>query len=216
MAALFGTDTLINPTFGVVFVLLWVGLVPAALLFGPIYRACNPLRWIHRGICRVMRVDYREGVFSYPKRLGLWPASLTLVRLRLAGAGQPDLHHRPDRDRALVRGGRDSAAARRHTVRQRVVRERRSVRGVLDAGVAAVAVRAAYRRRARASATRWRISTALPRCPGWRPSCRCSLARLPSTPSRSRRAGWRLPNSTASTRRCSTRRHCSASAWRCS
>jgi hypothetical protein len=78
MAALFGTDTLINPTFGVVFVLLWVGLVPAALAFGPIYRACNPLRWIHRGICRAMRVDYREGVLTYPKALGLWPASLTL------------------------------------------------------------------------------------------------------------------------------------------
>lgn len=78
MAALFGTDTLINPTFGTVFVLLWVGLVPAALLFGPIYRACNPLRWIHRGICRLMRVDYRQGAFTYPRRLGLWPASLTL------------------------------------------------------------------------------------------------------------------------------------------
>jgi hypothetical protein len=79
MAALFGTDTLINPTFGVVFVLLWVGLVPAALLFGPVYRLCNPLRWVHRGICRLTRVDHREGLFDYPERLGLWPAAATLL-----------------------------------------------------------------------------------------------------------------------------------------
>lgn len=29
MAAVFGPDTLVNPTFGSVYVLLWVGLVPA-------------------------------------------------------------------------------------------------------------------------------------------------------------------------------------------
>lgn len=90
MAALFGTDTLINPAFGVVFVLLWVGLVPAALLFGPIYRLCNPLRWVHRGICRLIRIDPREGLYEYPARLGLWPAAATLfgfVWLELANPG---------------------------------------------------------------------------------------------------------------------------------
>jgi hypothetical protein len=78
MAALFGTTTVINPTFGVVYVWLWVGLVPAALLFGPIYRLCNPLRWIHRGLCRLTRSDPAEGLISYPRRLGLWPAAVTL------------------------------------------------------------------------------------------------------------------------------------------
>src|SRR5215213_11469976 len=43
-AALRGPDNLANPTFGVVYVLLWVGLVPASLLVGPVYRAFNPLR----------------------------------------------------------------------------------------------------------------------------------------------------------------------------
>jgi hypothetical protein len=77
-AAVFGKNTLVNPVFGGVYVLLWVGLVPAAILFGPVYRLCNPLRWIHRGICAAARVDHRIGLVEYPRRLGLWPAALTL------------------------------------------------------------------------------------------------------------------------------------------
>ena len=77
-AAVFGENTRVNPVFGSVYVLLWVGLVPAALLFGPVYRLCNPLRWIHRGICAAARVDHRVGLAEYPRRLGLWPAALTL------------------------------------------------------------------------------------------------------------------------------------------
>jgi hypothetical protein len=78
MAALFGQDTLVNPTFGAVFVLLWVGLVPAALLFGPIYRLCNPLRWLHRGIALAAATDYRKGLRDYPDRLGYWPGAFFL------------------------------------------------------------------------------------------------------------------------------------------
>lgn len=78
MAAIFGADSLVNPTFGAVYALLWVGLVPAALLFGPIYRLCNPLRWLHQGLCLVARIDPAAGVTSYPVRLGLWPAALLL------------------------------------------------------------------------------------------------------------------------------------------
>ncbi len=78
MAALFGPDTLVNPTFGFVYVLLWVGLVPAALLFGRIYRLCNPLRWLHRGISRLAGIDPREGLTTYPRRLGYWPAAFFL------------------------------------------------------------------------------------------------------------------------------------------
>jgi hypothetical protein len=77
-AAIFGENNRVNPVFGSVYVLLWVGLVPAAILFGPVYRLCNPLRWIHRGICVAARVDHRVGLAEYPRRLGLWPAALTL------------------------------------------------------------------------------------------------------------------------------------------
>ncbi len=78
MAAIFGSDTLVNPTFGVVFVLLWVGLVPAALLLGPVYRLCNPMRWVHRGISAAAATDYREGLSPYPERLGYWPGAVFL------------------------------------------------------------------------------------------------------------------------------------------
>ncbi|MFZ3496563.1 hypothetical protein ACODT5_25660 [Streptomyces sp. 5.8] len=37
-----------NPAPGAVYVLLWVGLVPASLLFGPVWRLLNPLRTLHR------------------------------------------------------------------------------------------------------------------------------------------------------------------------
>jgi hypothetical protein len=79
MAAIFGQNTLVNPTFGAVYVALWVGLVPAALVFGPIYRLCNPLRWIHRGICRLAGIHPSQGLLAYPARLGLWPSAFFLL-----------------------------------------------------------------------------------------------------------------------------------------
>ncbi len=36
-----------NPAPGALYVLLWVGLVPASLLFGPVWRLLNPLRALH-------------------------------------------------------------------------------------------------------------------------------------------------------------------------
>ncbi|WKN46624.1 hypothetical protein [Nocardioides sp. Arc9.136] len=53
-AAVAGPDSLINPTFGVVFVLLWVGIVPASLLFGPFFRAVSPARTIHLLVHRLV------------------------------------------------------------------------------------------------------------------------------------------------------------------
>ncbi|MBA3309094.1 MAG: hypothetical protein H0U28_03410, partial [Nocardioidaceae bacterium] len=75
MAAVFGSDTLVNPTFGSVYVLLWVGLVPAAILFGHLYRLCNPLRWLHCGLSRLAGTDPTSGVRQYPAALGYWPAA---------------------------------------------------------------------------------------------------------------------------------------------
>ncbi|MGH3505957.1 MAG: hypothetical protein ACRDO2_01995, partial [Nocardioidaceae bacterium] len=78
MAAALGDDTLINPTFGAIYVLLWVGLVPASLLLGPIYRLCNPLRWLHRGVSKAAGTDPAQGLHSYPARWGYWPGALFL------------------------------------------------------------------------------------------------------------------------------------------
>ncbi len=78
MAALFGDNTLVNPTFGAIYVLAWVGLVPLSLLLGPIYRLCNPLRWLHRGIARLAGLDPSRGLLTYPARFGYWPGTVFL------------------------------------------------------------------------------------------------------------------------------------------
>ncbi len=48
LALAFGPDRTDNPVFGFVFVWLWVGLVPMALLFGEVYRRTNPIRLLLR------------------------------------------------------------------------------------------------------------------------------------------------------------------------
>ncbi|MCX6396999.1 MAG: hypothetical protein NTV23_10975 [Propionibacteriales bacterium] len=73
-----GPDLRTNPVFGVFYVWLWVGLVPASLLLGRIYRAVNPVRTLFTGLSWVLRVDPSKGVFSYPEKLGYWPAAAGL------------------------------------------------------------------------------------------------------------------------------------------
>ena len=68
-AAVLGPDLLTNPTFGVVYVLLWVGLVPLSLLFGPFYRAVSPVRTIQLLLTRLTGGSPDEGLFTLP-RLG--------------------------------------------------------------------------------------------------------------------------------------------------
>ncbi|MDN5914339.1 MAG: hypothetical protein L0I76_04410 [Pseudonocardia sp.] len=61
------------------YVTFWVGLVPASLLFGPVWRVLNPLRMLHAGLARVLRVDPERGIRDLPHRVGLWPAALSLA-----------------------------------------------------------------------------------------------------------------------------------------
>ena len=77
-AAVFGEDTLINPFLGTVYVLLWVGLVPASLLLGPVFRAISPARTISMLFAKVSGVPEGEGLYTYPARLGYWPAAAGL------------------------------------------------------------------------------------------------------------------------------------------
>ncbi|WP_238997969.1 hypothetical protein [Nocardioides limicola] len=75
-AAMFGADLVINPFLGIVYVLLWVGIVPASLLLGPFYRAISPVRSIG-GL--LFRLAGGRAVLSYPERLGYWPAAFGLL-----------------------------------------------------------------------------------------------------------------------------------------
>ncbi|MGH3647717.1 MAG: hypothetical protein ACRDTM_11165 [Micromonosporaceae bacterium] len=73
--AWFGTDTLANnpaPTW--LYVWFWVGLVPASVLFGPVWRLLNPLRTIAAAISR-LGVPTRE----LPVSVGYWPAVASLL-----------------------------------------------------------------------------------------------------------------------------------------
>jgi hypothetical protein len=78
-AAVLGEDTLINPFFGTFYVLLWVGIVPASLLFGPFFRAISPARTISMLFAKISGVPDGEGLRRYPERLGYWPAALGLL-----------------------------------------------------------------------------------------------------------------------------------------
>jgi hypothetical protein len=78
MAAMFGKDLLTNPLFGMFYVWWWVGLVPASLLLGPVWKAISPVRTINLAFARLSGSDPDRGVFEYPARLGYWPAAVGL------------------------------------------------------------------------------------------------------------------------------------------
>ena len=58
------------------YVTFWVGLVPASLLLGPVWRVVNPLRLLHRAVRGVL--PSAPGASRLP-RLGLWPAVPSLL-----------------------------------------------------------------------------------------------------------------------------------------
>ncbi|MCA1670748.1 MAG: hypothetical protein LC799_00595, partial [Actinobacteria bacterium] len=60
------------------YVTFWVGLVPASLLLGPVWRALNPLRLLQSGLARLLRVDRRHGLWELPPQVGYWPATASL------------------------------------------------------------------------------------------------------------------------------------------
>lgn len=78
MVAIGGEDSLLNPLFGIFYVLLWVSFVPISLLFGPAYKAISPVRTINSAFARLTGGDPHQGLFTYPTWLGMWPAALGL------------------------------------------------------------------------------------------------------------------------------------------
>jgi hypothetical protein len=69
-----------TPTF--VYVIFWVGLVPASVLFGDVFRAFNPWRALARATAFVaewMNAKPLPAPLPYPRRLGRWPAVLGIL-----------------------------------------------------------------------------------------------------------------------------------------
>lgn len=77
-ALVWGPDLVNNPVLGTFYVLVWVGLVPASLLLGPVVRTVSPVRTINLLLARATGGRAEVGLVRYPERLGYWPAALGL------------------------------------------------------------------------------------------------------------------------------------------
>ncbi len=91
-------DPAANPAPRAVYVLFWVGIVPASLLLGPVWRVLNPLRLLHRLVAGALHRSV-DGRAPLPPSLGYRPAAvglLVFVWLELVA---------PDRDRPAVVAG---------------------------------------------------------------------------------------------------------------
>ncbi|MFF0435999.1 hypothetical protein ACFYU9_27800 [Streptomyces sp. NPDC004327] len=74
-----------NPAPGAVYVLLWVGLVPASLLLGPVWRLLNPLRTL-----LALLPARRRPPRPLPPRLGIRPAAAGLLLFTWLELVSPD------------------------------------------------------------------------------------------------------------------------------
>jgi hypothetical protein len=74
VAALGPNNSGANPAPTWLYVWFWVGLVPASLLLGPIWRLLNPLRTISAGLSRLAGDPDQRHARPLPPRLGYWPA----------------------------------------------------------------------------------------------------------------------------------------------
>ena len=77
-AALAGADSSSNPSLGVFYIYLWVGLVPLSLLLGNVFPLLSPMRTIHLLVSRGLGSPPDQGLIAYPSWLGYWPAAVGL------------------------------------------------------------------------------------------------------------------------------------------
>jgi hypothetical protein len=77
-AALGPDDPAANPAPTWLYIWFWVGLVPASLLLGPVWRLLNPLRTLAAGLDR-LRGAPTGAAREPPAWLGYWPAAASLA-----------------------------------------------------------------------------------------------------------------------------------------
>jgi hypothetical protein len=74
-AAALGPNDESNPAPWLIYVVFWVGLIPASLLFGPVWRLLNPLRTLHQGVAWL---SGGRPPLTLSDRVGYWPAAAGL------------------------------------------------------------------------------------------------------------------------------------------
>ncbi|MBW9214800.1 hypothetical protein KV102_08085 [Mumia sp. zg.B53] len=90
LAAFGGDPGPTNGAPGAFYVLLWVGIVPLSLLCGHVWAFLSPVRALHGAVCWALRRDPATGVWTYPARLGYWPAALGLLAFVWTELASPD------------------------------------------------------------------------------------------------------------------------------
>jgi hypothetical protein len=85
-AGLFGPQNSKNALPGVFYVLLWVGLVAASLIVGPIWRVLSPMRTLYRITLSLLTFRRAE----YPTLMGYYPAALGLFAFVWLELASPD------------------------------------------------------------------------------------------------------------------------------
>ncbi len=89
LGALFlGPDDATNPGIGAFYVLVWVGLVPLALLGGHVWKDLSPWRTVQWLVGRA--TGRPDGLVAYREAWGYWPAALGLLAFVWLELASPD------------------------------------------------------------------------------------------------------------------------------
>ena len=83
-----GRDDANNPVPYVVYVWLWVGLAAISLVLGPVWSVLNPIRWLHRGLTALARLDPDSALTD--RSPGYWPAAVGLFAFTWLELVAPD------------------------------------------------------------------------------------------------------------------------------
>ena len=83
-----GPNDASNGGLGALYILVWVGLVPLALLAGHVWRDLSPWRSIQALVGRL--TGRPDGFVTYPRWLGLWPAVVGLLAFVWLELASPD------------------------------------------------------------------------------------------------------------------------------
>lgn len=89
-AGVWGPQTQSNALLGAFYVLLWVGLVAASLLFGPVWRVISPMRTVYLLLRRGTPQRLGQPRLTYPESWGYRPAAVGLFAFVWLELASPD------------------------------------------------------------------------------------------------------------------------------